>query len=227
MIQMENVCFEYKVHTPVLNGINAQIYKGDVVGILGHNGAGKTTLFRILLDLFKPSEGVVKVDAMKRELGYVPEEAGIYLNLSAMQNMMFRADINHISSNNIQQDIMELLYRVQLDDRIKDSKVVNWSNGMKKRLALTCSLIIGPKILFLDEPTNGLDPESLKIFLNILEEENKKGMTILINSHDLHTISKICNRIMILQKGQKIYESYDFKENLEALYFEMVNRRKA
>ena len=87
MIQMENVCFEYKVHTPVLNGINAQIYKGDVVGILGHNGAGKTTLFRILLDLFKPSEGVVKVDAMKRELGYVPEEAGIYLNLSAMQNI--------------------------------------------------------------------------------------------------------------------------------------------
>ena len=184
-------------------------------------------MFRILLDLFKPSEGVVKVDAMKRELGYVPEEDGIYLNLSAMQNMMFRADINHISSNNIQQDIMELLHRVQLDDRIKDSKVVNWSNGMKKRLALTCSLIIGPKILFLDEPTNGLDPESLKIFLNILEEENKKGMTVLINSHDLHTISKICNRIMILQKGQKIYESYDFKENLEALYFEMVNRRKA
>lgn len=141
MIKLENIQFAYKKNMLVLKAIDLEVKPSDIIGILGHNGAGKTTLFRIMLGLMKPNTGVVDVRANKREIGYVPEDAGIYLGLSAMQNMLFRLDINHAKNKCSEEDIKNLIQRVKLSDRLMDKSVECWSNGMKKRLALICSLI--------------------------------------------------------------------------------------
>lgn len=213
MVKLDKISFSYKKKVPILEDVNLQINKGDIFGILGHNGAGKTTLFRIMLGLVKPQMGNVEISTSLREIEYVPEEAGIYLKMSAVKNILFRAEINHVSNGQNMNNIINLLQQVSLDGRMEDSTVENWSNGMKKRLAIVCSLVTNPKILFLDEPTNGLDPESLKIIREILLAENRKGMTIVINSHDLNTVSDLCNRIAIIQNGKKYTKQMILKMN--------------
>ena len=196
----------------VLNDVSLTIHEGDIVGLIGPNGAGKTTLIKTILSLYKYDSGSVSIcgfDTRKdlekalSKTGSIIENPDMYLNLSGKKNLTITALINDIKD---EEYINEMVKLVGLEDRIND-KVKKYSLGMKQRLALANALIKRPKLLILDEPTNGLDPYGIKelrtILKKISEEEN---MSILISSHILSEVENICDRVVIIDKGNIISE---------------------
>lgn len=214
----------------VLNQVNLTIHEGDIVGLIGPNGAGKTTLIKTILNLYKSDSGSVKICGfdIKKDLenalsktGSIIENPDMYLNLSGKKNLTITALINNI---NDKEYIDEMVKFVGLSDRI-DDKVKKYSLGMKQRLALANALIKRPKLLILDEPTNGLDPYGIKELRMILKKiSQEENMSILISSHILSEVENICDRVMIIDKGNIIsefgIEEAKYKNiSLEELFF--------
>ncbi|NFV14533.1 ABC transporter ATP-binding protein (plasmid) [Clostridium sp. FAM 1755] len=224
MLKIENVAFKYN-KKKVLDDISFEIKSGDVFALLGHNGAGKTTMFRIIMGLLRPSNGqVIFTDINAKQNGFdyisfLPENNGIYENLTAYKNLEFRGRISNLSLKIIKENSQKLLKKFKLINR-SDEKAYTWSNGMKKRLGLAAAMITKPKILILDEPTNGIDPESLNILIKVIKELQNEGTTIIFSSHNLDFVSKIATKVMILQNGKKIFysEIKNINEPLESLY---------
>jgi len=203
---------------PVLNGISFHVKKGEIFGYLGPNGAGKTTTMKILLGLLKPESGSALVFGealgdngdLRRRVGVLLENAGLYERLSAYENLNYYAQLYHAS--HIDERIKNLLDFVGLSDRQND-RVGEFSKGMKRRLALARSIIHDPDVLFYDEPSAGLDPEAQKLVRDlILHLAREKGRTIFLNSHDLDEVQRVCSKIAIVQKGE--VKAYDTIENL-------------
>jgi len=217
----------------ILNNINLTIREGEIVGLIGPNGAGKTTLIKTILNLYKADNGIIKICEFdtKKELekalsktGSIIENPDMYLNLTGKKNLKITALINDIKDEDY---INEMIRFVNLEDRIND-KVKKYSLGMKQRLALANALIKKPKLLILDEPTNGLDPFGIKelrmILKKISEEEN---MSILISSHILSEIENICDKVIVIDKGNIIsefgIEEAKYKNiSLEELFFSKI-----
>ena len=219
----------------VLNNIDFDIYEGDIVGLIGPNGAGKTTLIKTILSLYKYDTGSVKIcgfdikknleDALSKT-GSIIENPDMYLNISGRKNIEIISLINNIKDKEY---IKKIIKFVGLEDRIND-KVKKYSLGMKQRLGIACALIKRPKLLILDEPTNGLDPGGIKELRKILKTiSEKENMSILISSHILSEVENICDRIMIINSG-KIVSEFGIEEvkykniNLEEKYFEIIGK---
>ena len=198
-----------------VNSLNLSIKKGEVFGLLGPNGAGKTTVLLMLLGLTEPTSGDCKVygfDPKKETLkiksivGYLPERTGAYEHITAKQNLKYVARLNHISSKEIPDLITDVLQKVGLND-VEEIKVGKFSRGMKQRLCIANVLIKDPKVIFLDEPTQGLDPNGITDILNLLKKLNiEKDVTILIASHLIHQIEQICDRIGIMVNGKMVVQ---------------------
>jgi ABC-2 type transport system ATP-binding protein len=219
----------------VLNNIDFDIYEGDIVGLIGPNGAGKTTLIKTILSLYKYDTGSVKIcgfdtktnleDALSK-IGSVIENPDMYKSLTGRKNLRIISLINDIKDEKY---IDEMVKFVNLENRI-DDKVKKYSLGMKQRLGIACALIKRPKLLILDEPTNGLDPGGIKELRKILKTiSEKENMSILISSHILSEVENICDRIMIINSG-KIVSEFGIEEvkykniNLEEKYFEIIGK---
>ncbi len=195
----------------ILKGISFSVEKGDIFGYLGPNGAGKTTTIRIILGLFRVDSGnldVLGLDINKSEarkkIGFVLDLDGLYDGMTARENLEFYSRIYGVDARD--ERINELLGMVDLDGR-GDDRVHTYSTGMRQRLALARSMVHDPEILVLDEPTSGVDPSGQiqirKIMLDMAKKENK---TILLSSHNLDEVQRICNRIAIIDKGEiKLY----------------------
>ena len=191
----------------ILNNINFELYSGDVVGLIGPNGCGKTTLMKCILGLYHSDTGKVEIDGNDirynleealKVVGSVIENPDFYLNISGLKNLKIRMtlfDMKDIGYMNA------VIHEVKLDDSIK-KKVKTYSLGMKQRLGIANALINKPKLLILDEPTNGLDPIGIKqlreILINLSRNSN---VGILISSHNLPEIENICDRILMLDHG--------------------------
>lgn len=193
-----------------LKGINLQVQKGEIFGFLGHNGAGKTTFLKILVGLTHPSSGDVKVFGEKanyrarRYFGFLPEKVSIPGFLTPIEFLKYSYKLHYNLPKKILPEIEEVLSKVGLE-KFKKEKVTGFSKGMLQRLGLAQCLLGSPKILLLDEPGSGLDPEGLISFRNIILEENKKRQaTVFLNSHRLLEMEKICHRIGILQSGSLV-----------------------
>lgn len=194
----------------VLKEINLTVNKGEVLGLLGPNGAGKTTLIRLLNGVIKPDGGSVSIDGLdisinsdqiRKRAGIVTESAGLYHEMSGWENLDFFSDIYGVKDKT---RINELLHLFDLDQH-QEKSVGTYSTGMKKRLALAKALLHKPDILFLDEPTNGLDPDGIKMVLSYLKKYNEKtGTTIFICSHVLHQLESICHTFAFLENGRII-----------------------
>lgn len=191
----------------ILDNVNLTIYSGEALGILGPNGAGKTTLLRIILGLYKPSGGSVFIhgnplnslgNEVRKKIGVVLDINGLYPRLTAYSNLEFYARIYRI--NNIEDKIDQMIEYVGLKDR-KHSRVSEFSLGMSRRLAIARAIIHDPDIVILDEPTNGLDPEGTLLVRNLLINLKEVGKTVIINSHNLSEVEKVCDRVAILNKG--------------------------
>lgn len=190
----------------IIKGITFSIKPGEVFGFLGANGAGKTTTIRMLVGLIKPTSGEVKICGYNlesdtsnalREVGAVVENPELYKYLSGRENLMQIARIRRISK----QDVEDTIKLVGLEDRI-DDKVRKYSLGMKQRLGLAASLLSKPKLLILDEPTNGLDPSGILDFREVVQRAAKeREMAVFISSHMLSEVQNLCDKVAFINSG--------------------------
>jgi len=185
-----------------LNAISFDVPPKTVFGILGPNGSGKTTLLGIVMDILKATDGTYQwmgetsSPAIRKKIGTLLETPNFYHYLSAVENLRIAARIKGTSED----DIPKVLETVNLLQR-KDSKFSTYSLGMKQRLAIASTLLGDPDILVFDEPTNGLDPAGIAEIRELIKELNRKGKTIIMASHILDEVEKVCTHVAIIQKG--------------------------
>jgi ABC-2 type transport system ATP-binding protein len=195
--------------------LNLRIEEGDIFGFLGPNGAGKTTTILMLLGLTEPTSGSAYVAGynstreplkVKRITGYVPEKVGFYDDLTAAYNLMYTARLNGLSDELAKRRIDEALDIVGLPSAA-ERNVGEFSRGMKQRLAIADILVKQPKIAIMDEPTSGIDPEGIVQMLDMIAKIAKeRNMTVVMCSHQLEQVKKICNRVGILKNGHLVAE---------------------
>ncbi len=200
--------------TTVVDHLNFRIAENTIFGLLGPNGAGKTTTILMLLGLTEPSSGTAWVGGyspireplqVKRLIGYLPENVGFYNNLTAIENLKFTAELNNISEAEANDTAAKLLERVNISD-VADLTVGKFSRGMKQRLGIADVLIKKPKVVFLDEPTAGLDPEGINQIIDLIAGLPQMGTTVILSSHQLYQVQKICHRVGIMSKGKLVVE---------------------
>ena len=190
-----------------LNNLSIEIEKGSVYGILGPNGSGKTTTLGILLGVTNATSGSyswfsnTNNSENRKKIGALLETPNFYPNLSAWDNLTITSKIKYVP----QDDIYRVAELVGLDDRLFD-KFKTYSLGMKQRLAIGAALLGSPEVLVLDEPTNGLDPRGIVEIRELINNISKQGVTILLASHALDEVEKVCSHVCVLQKGKKIIE---------------------
>lgn len=195
-----------------LDDIDLVVYEGEKFGVFGPNGAGKTTLISVLCGILAPTSGKVnyhfdKLDLSIRELlphiGFVPQDYAFYPELTPMQNLKYFGALYGISKMELTERIDHLLEQVGLS-HVRDKKVATFSGGMKRRINLAIGLINQPKLLFLDEPTVGVDVQSKVAIVSLLEEINRQGTTIIYTSHHLKEAEDFCDRIALIDEGKII-----------------------
>jgi ABC-2 type transport system ATP-binding protein len=225
MIKVEELVKKFGDKT-VLNRISFSVKEGEVFGYLGPNGAGKTTTLRIILGLIKPTEGRALVwdenlgdnDTLRSKVGVLLEQDGLYERITAYQNLDYYSQLYGVQDR--RRKIEEMLEFVGLSDNAGEP-AGNLSKGMKRKLGLARAIIHTPQVLFLDEPSSGLDPEAQKMVRDmILRLSQDKGITIFLNSHDLDEVQRTCSLVAILQGGE--IKAYDTIENLRRRSSEQV-----
>ena len=195
-----------------VDSLNLQIMDGDIFGLLGPNGAGKTTTISMLCDLIKPDSGNIQINGLNQEdhleeikkiIGVVPQELALYNNLTAIENLQFFGRMYGLGGKHLKDKIDFYLQKFSLTD--KSNKLVStFSGGMKRRLNLIAGILHSPKILFLDEPTVGIDVQSKNVIIEYLKELNKEGTTIIYTSHLMEEAENLCTNISIIDLGKEI-----------------------
>ncbi|NJD53301.1 MAG: ATP-binding cassette domain-containing protein [Candidatus Methanoperedens sp.] len=190
----------------VVNDISFNIAPGEVFGLIGPNGAGKTTIIRMLLDIIRPDSGELQVlgsgidDGIKDRIGYLPEERGLYRSLTVMDSLMYLGALKNKHSKNRS---MELLEKMNLLPN-KDMKISELSKGMQQKIQLIAAISHYPQFIILDEPFSGLDPVNMKLVKDMILELGKQGKTILISTHMMDQVERMCDRILMIQKGKMV-----------------------
>jgi len=212
-IEVENLTKTYGragSGTLAVDRINFQVQQGEIFGFLGPNGAGKTTTQRMLTTLLEPSGGRIIVQGhdlkenayhAKREIGMVPEESNVYTELSAWDNLMFTASLYRVARRERSEVAQRLLQEFGLWEK-RDVKAENFSKGMRRRLSIAMALIHKPKLLFLDEPTPGLDAQSGRTILNLIRQLNAEGATVFLTTHQIEEANQLCDRVAIINHGK-------------------------
>lgn len=210
-IALQNVHKVYN-NTPVVNDLSFFINPGEVFGLLGPNGAGKSTTIRMLTTLTKPTQGEIVVAGhdvvrqpfrVKQQIGVVLQQVSVDLDLSVWENMEFHGRMHHIPNPQRRVEIERWLDYVELNQRRNDL-VKTLSGGMKRRLQIARALLHQPQVLFLDEPTVGLDPQTRRRLWEIIKGLNQQGMTILLTTHYMEEVEYLCDRIGIMDTGKLI-----------------------
>lgn len=197
---------------PALDGLNLKVARGSIFGLLGPNGAGKTTTISILCTLLRPTAGRVTVlgqdlvrqaSAVRRAIGLVPQEIALYPSLTARENLRYFARVLQIPGRRIEERVAICLELVGLSD-CADQRIATYSGGMKRRANLAVGVLHEPEILFLDEPTVGIDAQSRNLILERLSELNQAGMTLIYTTHYMEEAQQLCDEISIIDAGQVI-----------------------
>jgi ABC-2 type transport system ATP-binding protein len=198
--------------TAALDGITFGVAEGEIFGLLGPNGAGKTTLLSILSCLVEASAGEARLldrpllgaaRELRREIGIVPQELALYAELTARENLRFFGELYGLRGALLRQRTDEVLQAVGLEDRA-DQRVDTFSGGMKRRLNLGAALVHEPRLLLLDEPTTGVDPQSRNHIFEEIRRVNRAGVTIVYTSHYMEEVQALCARIGIIDHGRLI-----------------------
>jgi ABC-2 type transport system ATP-binding protein len=193
-----------------LKGVSFTVDQGEIFGLLGPNGAGKTTVLSILSCLSEPSAGGVRLDGkhlrlsdhdLRRAIGIVPQELAIYEQLTARENLIFFGELYGLGGRALSARADELLKAVGLDQRA-NHRVSTYSGGMKRRLNLASGLVHGPRLLLLDEPTVGVDPQSRNLIFEEVRRLNREGITVIYTSHYMEEVEHLCSRIGIMDHGR-------------------------
>lgn len=196
-----------------VSDLNLEIRRGEIFGLLGPNGAGKTTTTLMLLGLTEPDEGAAWIDgrdcirepiAVKQITGYLPDNVGFYADMTGRENLRFTGRLNGLPNTVIEQRIDDLLEKVGMT-YAADQKAGTYSRGMRQRLGIADVLMKDPKVVILDEPTLGIDPEGMRELIRLIRRlAEEDGRTVLISSHQLHQIQQICDRVGLFVDGRLI-----------------------
>ena len=190
--------------------LDLNIAEGEIFGLLGPNGAGKTTLISMLSSLLKPTSGSFSIDGLtyhknktqlKESIGIVPQEYALYPTLTAMENLMYFGSMYGIPKVDLKQDILGHLETLGLL-QFANKKIKTFSGGMKRRINLIAGILHQPKVLFLDEPTVGVDVQSRNVIIDHLKNLNQKGVTIIYTSHHLNEAEEFCSQVAIIDHGK-------------------------
>jgi len=204
-----------------VDSINFEVRSRELFGFLGPNGAGKTTTINMLTGISRPSSGKAIIAGynvihdpvrVKELIGVVPDISGVYDELNAWDNINFNAKLHGVPKDERETRAKKLLEAFDLYDR-RNERVSNFSRGMKKRLMIATTLVFEPKIIFLDEPTTGLDVQSSRQIRNLIKEMNKQGTTFFLTTHYIEEADQLCQRIAIINKGKIV--TVDTPENLK------------
>jgi ABC-2 type transport system ATP-binding protein len=218
-----------------LADLNLDVPRGELFALLGPNGAGKTTTMRMLMGILKPSSGSAHIDGLscfedrvevKRLVGFLPDEPVFHDYLRGIEIIRFVGGMHGLSASEIQARAWPLIERIELADAVNEF-AVNYSRGMKKKLALVCALLHDPKLLILDEPTSGLDPIATRRLNELLLEKVRDGMTVLLSSHLLDQVQKLCQRMAIISAGrlaavgtlEQLRQRASAESSLEEIFF--------
>lgn len=210
-VEVKNLAKSYSAQK-VLNNISFEIEKGEFMGLVGPNGAGKTTLINIMMGLLSPDQGSVMIDGssmqakdldLKQRIAYVPQELALFQDSSCYDNLVYFATLYNIFGAERKARAERALEIVGLSQD-KDKKVKELSGGMARRLNIACAIMHEPEFLVLDEPTVGIDAQSRNFIFEYLEELNRQGITILYTSHYMEEIEKLCDRVFIIDRGEKV-----------------------
>lgn len=211
MITVSNLKKEYGT-VQALKGISFSIAEGEFYGLLGPNGAGKTTTISIMSTILEPTAGEVNIAGYdlrtnpiecKKTIGVVPQEIALYNDMSAQDNLLFWGSLYGVSKGELIKRIDEILHLFGLHER-KNDKVKTYSGGMKRRINIASALLHQPKVLFMDEPTVGIDPQSRNLIFEVVEKLHQSGMTIVYTTHYMEEAERFCNRIGVIDSGQII-----------------------
>ncbi|MEG0909709.1 MAG: ABC transporter ATP-binding protein [Bacilli bacterium] len=211
-----------------IENLSLSIEKGEIFGLLGPNGAGKSTTINILCSLLEKDRGSIKIcnqelrknDADTRgKLGVVPQELAIFEDMTALENVMFFGSLYGLKGKELKSKSLDALEFVGLEESKKLSKT--FSGGMKRRLNIACGIVHNPKLLILDEPTVGIDPQSRNHIMKSIKTLNKNGCTIIYTTHYMEEVETLCNNIAIIDKGKVIASGS--KESLKAI---ITNKNK-
>jgi|SRR3989344_658902 len=214
IIEVKKLTKTYPDGTEAVRGITFNVKAGEFYGFLGPNGAGKTTTINMLVNLVKKTSGSVRIDGLDLEhhldeiykrVGFAMQEVGLDEVATAREMMALHGRLYHMPKLDIDLQIKKLLKLVELE-KVADKFTATYSGGMRRRFDLALSLIHKPKILFLDEPTQGLDPHARQMIWNHLRNLNKQGMTIFLTTHFMDEAQELCDRIEIMDKGRIVTE---------------------
>jgi len=211
IVEVQNLVKNYGDFTAV-KGITFDIEEGEIFSLLGPNGAGKTTTISMLSTLYTPTSGDATIGghsvskdpmAVKRVIGVVPQELALYEDLTARENLIFWGRMYGLSGKNLNNRVGEVLEQIGLVDKARN-KVKTYSGGMKRRVNIGVGLLHKPRLLFMDEPTVGIDPQSRRAILDTVKDLNIQGMTLLYTTHYMEEAQELSNRVGIIDHGELI-----------------------
>src|SRR5215475_11629599 len=223
-----------------LDDISFSVPRGQICGLLGPNGAGKTTLFRLLMGILKATEGALIVDGsdafddrveVKRLVGFLPDEPVFYSYLSGREILELSAGMHGLDVKAAMDRVAPLIARLRLADDI-NFYAEDYSRGMKKKLGLLLAMLHEPKLLILDEPSNGLDVESTHLFYDLMVEESERGVTVLFSTHLMDHVARICSHAIVINEGRvvakgglsDIHSTFDQSLSLEDIFINLTTR---
>ncbi len=239
-IEVKNLIKIYKgADTPAVNNISFNVEKGCIFGLLGPNGAGKTSTISMLCGLIKPSAGELllhnlsihtHLQEIKQMIGVVPQDIALYPTLTAFENLQYIGNMYNLKGNLLKLRIKECLEIFGLEPNA-NHRLENFSGGMKRRINLIAGILHEPKILFLDEPTVGIDVQSRNVITEYLHSINKQGTTIIYTSHLMEEAENLCSQIAIIDHGNIITQgtpkaliSEHSTSNLEQLFLKLTGK---
>lgn len=211
ILEARDLYKSYNSH-PAVNGISFEIQSGEIFSLLGPNGAGKTTTISMLSTLIQPTQGdaiiagfsaVTQPLEVQKVIGVVPQEIALYNTLNARENLLFWGRLYGMDGQALKKRAEEILDQIGLTDRAKD-RVETYSGGMKRRLNIGVGLLHKPKIVFMDEPTVGIDPQSRRSILDTVKDLNQSGLTVLYTTHYMEEAAELSHRVGIMDHGKMI-----------------------
>lgn len=218
MLQVQNISRRYGSHLAV-NDVSFSIKKGEIIGLLGHNGAGKTTIMKMLSGYLEADSGQILLDgldiqqhrqAIQQQLGYLPEHLPLYPDMTVLDYLDYAADLKAVAKDKRASEIRRVIAATALQDKL-NAKIDTLSRGYKQRLGVAQAILAQPRLLILDEPTNGLDP-SQTLQMRELIQQIAKDATVILSTHIMQEVQALCSRVLLVQQGRLVLDS-----ELEAL----------
>lgn len=208
MIQVENLVKHYG-DVRAVDGVSFTVGRGEVFGLLGPNGAGKTTTIRTMMDIIKPDSGSIQLmgqpvtEASKSRIGYLPEERGLYKNFRLLECLTYMGALKGLSRGESKERSLALLDRVGLTD-YAGRKTKELSKGMTQKAQFLAAIVHDPDLLILDEPFQGLDPVNTDLLRSILLDEQTRGKTVILSTHNMNQVEEMCTRILLIHHGRAV-----------------------